>query len=358
VVVPVGSLQRTVGIVAIACGIIFLPLLFLLVSVGVIALLTFTGFAVWWGVLEEQRRREQHEANQEYDAEIAELLAAAKRELRQWQEQLAAQQTRAREQYERRLAAEKARVKQAEERFAAEQAKAKWQYEESLRPWTQAMSALRNEAARRKQARETAQQRLRAAETNWHTAASRWRDDFERKKDELRHLRQHHEKLVSEHAIELQRLQARSREMQLEQHLQQHFISDIQDGVIGPTRKATLASFGIETAGDVEEHAVRQVPGFGAKLTNRLLLWRKEVERRFVFTAAVGVSPQMQQALDLKYAPARQQVEQKLLAGEGELRAIARQAEEELQSLYGPIVACMQMLDQCELDLTLIPQSV
>lgn len=52
---------------------------------------------------------------------------------------------------------------------------------------------------------------------------------------------------------------------------------------IGDGRLAQLASFGIQTAGDVERTAVMQVPGFGAALTDGLLQWRRRIERGFRF---------------------------------------------------------------------------
>ena len=50
---------------------------------------------------------------------------------------------------------------------------------------------------------------------------------------------------------------------------------------IGPVRRATLVSFGIETAADISQFSVRQVPGFGDVMTRNLLEWRQALETRF-----------------------------------------------------------------------------
>ena len=50
---------------------------------------------------------------------------------------------------------------------------------------------------------------------------------------------------------------------------------------IGPVRKATLVSFGIETATDISQFSVRRVPGFGDVMTRSLLDWRNTLESRF-----------------------------------------------------------------------------
>jgi len=50
---------------------------------------------------------------------------------------------------------------------------------------------------------------------------------------------------------------------------------------IGPAKTATLMSFGIETAADVNQNAVLRVPGFGDVMAGRLTAWRREHESRF-----------------------------------------------------------------------------
>ena len=55
---------------------------------------------------------------------------------------------------------------------------------------------------------------------------------------------------------------------------------------IGPVRKVTLVSFGIETATDISQPAVRQVPGFGDVMARNLLGWRRRLESRFRYNPA------------------------------------------------------------------------
>lgn len=50
---------------------------------------------------------------------------------------------------------------------------------------------------------------------------------------------------------------------------------------IGPTRTATLISFGIETAADITQSAIMRIPGFGYSLTSDLMAWRRGHEARF-----------------------------------------------------------------------------
>lgn len=242
--------------------------------------------------------------------------------------------------------------------MATAQALAREQYEHLLRPWKAIFERFQGERAKRTKAKEEAEQRLRAAEANWAAAASRYTTAFQAKKQDLGKLRQRHEELAHGYARERQQLQSRSREMQLETFLQQYFISAAAIDNIGPTRKATLASFGIETACDVVKDVVLQVPGFGEKLTARLIGWRQEIERQFAFNPAIGVPLREQQALDIKYAAIRQPIEAQLRGGEGDLRAILAQAERELHPLYAHIRICLQKFAQAQLDLSVYPSGI
>lgn len=150
-------------------------------------------------------------ANREYEEELAKLRETTERQRRQWENWL-----------------------------AGEQAHARKQYEERLRPWVQTVATIQREAEKRRRANADAEQRLRAAEANWHTRASWYGNHFEMKRSELRALRERHESLAREYTGERQRLQSRAREMQLAQFLQQYFISDQTISDIGPTRKLDL----------------------------------------------------------------------------------------------------------------------
>jgi DNA-binding helix-hairpin-helix protein with protein kinase domain len=322
VIIPRGTPQRVVTVVLVVAFATMVPCAIYLKPLAVMALLSFLVFGVWWGVLEGLRRGQVRQANQEYDAELAELRAEARQRRHVW-----------------------------ESRLAAQQAGARRQYEQELEPWRLMVAAFHGELAKRTRAKEDAEQRVRAAEASWAAAASRHAAAFQVKKDDLSNLRRRHEELTRAYALARQGLQSRVRETQLAIFLQRHFISDASIPDIGPSRTATLASFGIETAFDIEVKAVRQIPGFGPKYTHRLVDWRRQVEARFVFNAAVGVPHQEQQSLNIKYATGQQPVEAQLLAGERELRAVLSQADFELRRLYEQIRCGLQVLGQAECDL-------
>lgn len=90
---------------------------------------------------------------------------------------------------------------------------------------------------------------------------------------------------------------------------------------IGPAKTATLMSFGIETAADVEWSAVRRVPGFGEVLTQKLLDWRRVHEAKFRYSPASSARDVTdERSLRTKYAVHRAKLESTIRNGLTALR--------------------------------------
>jgi hypothetical protein len=58
-----------------------------------------------------------------------------------------------------------------------------------------------------------------------------------------------------------------------------------------------LASFGIETAADIQQSAILQIPGFGNSLASDLLAWRRSHVQKFIFNANEPLNPADVQAV-------------------------------------------------------------
>lgn len=100
---------------------------------------------------------------------------------------------------------------------------------------------------------------------------------------------------------ELLKLKSTREGRQRTAYLDQFSIRRAKISGIGPAKKATLISFGIETAADVRHSAVRRVPGFGDVLTGKLMDWRRRHEVRFRYNPA----PNAQDIADEKTLRAR-----------------------------------------------------
>jgi DNA-binding helix-hairpin-helix protein with protein kinase domain len=89
----------------------------------------------------------------------------------------------------------------------------------------------------------------------------------------------------------LDQLNQNQRQLQLNRFLDRFELEDAKIEGIGPGRKRTLESYGIETAEDIVPQRVSGVPGFGPKMIERLMKWRKSIEAKFVFDPRKAIDP-------------------------------------------------------------------
>jgi DNA-binding helix-hairpin-helix protein with protein kinase domain len=97
-------------------------------------------------------------------------------------------------------------------------------------------------------------------------------------------------------------LRDHDRQTQLNQFLDTHYINSAQIKGITNSLKSALSSFGIETAADVNESAVLNVPGFGAVRTKHMLVWRNHVTKKFRYTPRQDIDPIQRKAIESKYS--------------------------------------------------------
>jgi DNA-binding helix-hairpin-helix protein with protein kinase domain len=90
---------------------------------------------------------------------------------------------------------------------------------------------------------------------------------------------------------------------------------------IGPAKTATLISFGIETAADVNQNAVLRVPGFGDVMTGNLVAWRRGHESRFKYDRTPNAQDVAdERALRGRFAAEKAKLESTIRNGLGTLR--------------------------------------
>jgi DNA-binding helix-hairpin-helix protein with protein kinase domain len=90
-------------------------------------------------------------------------------------------------------------------------------------------------------------------------------------------------KLEREKALRLSVYQNKRRGLQMLNFLESQEIRKAKIRHVGLARQTALASYGIETALDIVEEKVLQVPGFGANNSVPLFEWRRNVEKSFVY---------------------------------------------------------------------------
>lgn len=177
---------------------------------------------------------------------------------------------------------------------------------------------------------------------------------FEAKRTGLDKLRQEYEQLPQAEKHAMEELQTNARSRQLERFLSGCFIDSATIPGVGAGRKASLRSFGIETAADVDWGRVRQVRGFGEGLTRTMMLWRGECERRFTFNPAMAVTPADRQAVKTKFANRRTAIETALRQGATELQGFRGRQAEQVARLKPQLEQAARKLAQAHSDLSVL----
>lgn len=193
------------------------------------------------------------------------------------------------------------------------------------------------------------------AKLKWGQLSERWHNEagqssFDKKLSELTKCMQEYQGLEDYKKHRIKQMCASQRDRQLKVHLQRYRLEDAKIDGIGPSRKATLAAYGIESAADVSQNAIRQVPGFGPSFTRKLISWKNDVERLFVYDSSKGIPKSDLDDLDMEVAAKRKKLEQELLAGPTQLLQIGNQIKVRRNSLWNDLVRCAEELAQAEAD--------
>ena len=89
--------------------------------------------------------------------------------------------------------------------------------------------------------------------------------------------------LPKEEADRIAEHDANRRDFQLHTFLEGNPIRRSKIHGIGPSKIASLASYGIDTAADVVQHRIVAIPGFGPVTAAPLIAWRQRIAARFAF---------------------------------------------------------------------------
>jgi DNA-binding helix-hairpin-helix protein with protein kinase domain len=175
--------------------------------------------------------------------------------------------------------------------------------------------------------------------------------EFNKRKAQLQQTASALRVIPSQMAQEMSKIEGLARAYHLRKHLERFFIDDVRIRGLGPSRKASLKSFGIETAADVVEADVRQVKGFGGSLTQALLDWRASHERSFVFTAHMRPPASEVARLHQKERAARTPLEMELRKAPEVLKGLIAEAHRQHGMLMPRVETAAKALAQAHADL-------
>lgn len=184
---------------------------------------------------------------------------------------------------------------------------------------------------------------LAAAQTEYERFKEELNRLAERARQLLHGLRAEYGRLQPEYEAE-QRRQLQHREaLQREQFLRGVLIEDQEIEGIKQGLKSNLVRWGIESAYDVLKEDVRQVPGFGAVRSARLVAWAKEVEKGFRFDPSLAVSEAERRALVSHFLHRKASLRSRLEAEVAPLRTWSQEMVKRSGELAAKVEGAQQM---------------
>ncbi|WML53201.1 hypothetical protein RCG17_00310 [Neobacillus sp. PS3-12] len=184
----------------------------------------------------------------------------------------------------------------------------------------------------------------------WESVLKRWKknagaDQFYTKLSELKEYKSKYEEIPFLHDKKLKQLEKDQRNHQLNEFLDRFTIQSSNINHIGPSRLAVLQSYGIETAKDISEQSLLNVPGFGPFI-NDLIEWRKQIEKQYSFDPKKGIPKSGLYALEKEMYALKCDLEKKLTVGEAELNHIKTTILTCRENLIREAYECVQILGQ------------
>jgi DNA-binding helix-hairpin-helix protein with protein kinase domain len=194
-----------------------------------------------------------------------------------------------------------------------------------------------------------------AATADWNQIQADWNTragpaSFEAKRAELESLKVEWTQLPNLRFRKLNELQANRKQHQLNEFLEKQELDRATISGIGPGRKQTLSSYGVETAADITEDELSKVPGFGPALTAKLIAWRESIVARFRFNPRRGVDPRETDKVEQDILMERKRIENKVLAGVSELRTTLAQTMAARQHMRSQVEAAYLLCLQATAD--------
>ena len=180
--------------------------------------------------------------------------------------------------------------------------------------------------ARIKRERRTA---LRAAEAAFAEALQQWHAvadmrDLELRRNELQRKLESYRGLPAKFTAERAQLEAEKPWHQMRAYLDRFLIADVKLPGIGKKRRATLLSYGIETALDVRERlAATYIPKMGDTSRGVLLAWVRYLELRFRYDPSQPLDPRLANDLLARENRERSDLERDLRGGPQALKKTA-----------------------------------
>ena len=238
------------------------------------------------------------------------------------------------------------------------QIKSQNKFDEDTANWHVKVIPYKKEATRRREAVELAKSSLGLAKQQWKEAFEAMSGHLKTGKSELLRLNEEYTNVINQKDSEWSNLLESARNVQLNNHLKQHDISEANIPGIGSVRKSTLQANGVTTALDVNRVRISLLPGFGWELTESIKEWSSNVEATFLFQKTNAIPKHEKQAFEWNYEHRLQIIQQKINSGVKNLEIKSNNLKAKLNTLGQQIIGCRTRLGQAEANLTVIPKGL
>ncbi|MCB1099393.1 MAG: topoisomerase DNA-binding C4 zinc finger domain-containing protein [Verrucomicrobiae bacterium] len=201
-------------------------------------------------------------------------------------------------------------------------------------------------------------QRYRSAHDAYQKSLSDWHrrigfEELHSRLGELNDARTQYAGLADSKQKALSQLHSNRQQAQLLRYLEKHRIRPGKISGIGRGKVASLASYGIDTAAEIQRNRILAIQGFGPATTQALLEWKADLTSRFRYNR--NMTPQDHddiQRTEQKFAAEAARLRRMLSGGASELRQTAALVASRAKRLDPSLNKAAQDLEQAKVDLT------
>jgi DNA-binding helix-hairpin-helix protein with protein kinase domain len=200
--------------------------------------------------------------------------------------------------------------------------------------------------------KEQATSRFEKLSEQWNAQASETR--FIEQFNKLLEQKDAYQELPATRQQRLRRLETAARETQLQEYLDKFEIRTADIKGFGSTTKTFLLSYNVETAADISEQHLRTIKGVGDARAEKLLEWRRELEKKFIFNPRTGIPQQSRIRVEQELDDLRQLLERELSNGAIYLQKTQREILASRATLTPELTQARESLAQAEKDWEII----
>jgi DNA-binding helix-hairpin-helix protein with protein kinase domain len=199
-----------------------------------------------------------------------------------------------------------------------------------------------------------AREDLDAIERQWEVIASEYRVQLQTLRRQLESARTECQQLGPRYEGERAELERNKEALARAQFLKTQFLVDFDIPMIGTGRKQVLASYGLETAFDLNVKAIQAIKGFGETLTKNLMDWKRSRQVAYRFDPKSGVPESELRALAAKFQREQAAHLARLEQGAEHRSSLVAETGHKLKALEPDLRHCAAALAQAHANLEIL----